>query len=76
VPVPEVFGLTEDEEQRFIYMSLIEGDTLQDRWCDLSEDERRAICKEFRHMVKVWRALEQALTSVSESPSGATSKQA
>lgn len=31
VPVPEVFGWTEDGGQVFIYMSLIEGETLQQR---------------------------------------------
>ena len=32
VPVPEVFGWTEDGDQVFIYMSLIEGETLEQRW--------------------------------------------
>ena len=59
VPVPEVFGWTEDGGQRFIYMSLIEGETLQERWGDMNEDERRAVCEELKHMVKAWRALEQ-----------------
>ncbi|KAK1515399.1 phosphotransferase enzyme family protein [Colletotrichum paranaense] len=59
VPVPEIFGWAEDEEQRFIYMSLIEGATLQDRWCDLNEDERRAVCDELSTMVKALRTLEQ-----------------
>jgi hypothetical protein len=59
VPVPEVFGWTEDGGQRFIYMSLIEGETLQERWCDMNEDERRVICEELKHVVKLWRALEQ-----------------
>lgn len=31
VPIPEVFGWTEDGSQRFIYMSLIEDKTLQER---------------------------------------------
>ena len=58
VPVPEVFGWTQDKNQRFIYMSLIEGETLQEKWCDLNEDERQAICVELKRMVKAWRALE------------------
>ncbi len=53
VPVPGVFGWTEDGGQRFIYMSLIESETLQERWCDMNEDERRTICKELKHVVKV-----------------------
>ena len=59
VSVPEVFGLTEDGGQRFIYMSLIEGETLQERWADMNEDERRAVCEELKRAVKVWKALEQ-----------------
>lgn len=43
VPIPEVFGWTEDGGQRFIYMSLIEGETLQERWGDMNEHERQAI---------------------------------
>lgn len=30
IPVPEVFGWTEDSGQKFIYKSLTEGDTLQE----------------------------------------------
>ncbi|KAI1949003.1 hypothetical protein LOZ12_002726 [Ophidiomyces ophidiicola] len=59
VPVPEVFGWAEDGGQRFIYMSLVEGETLQERWSDMSNNERRAICKELKHLVKTWRALGQ-----------------
>ncbi len=59
VPVPEIFGLAEDGGQRFIYMSLIEGGTLLERWGDMNEDERRAICEELKRVVNVWRALEQ-----------------
>ncbi|KAI1932686.1 hypothetical protein LOZ66_006812 [Ophidiomyces ophidiicola] len=59
VPVPEVFGWIEDGGQRFIYMSLVEGETLQVRWKDMSINERRAVCTELRHMAKLWRALGQ-----------------
>lgn len=59
VPVPEVFGWTEDGCQTFIYMSLIEGETLQQKWGDMNEDERQSICEELKYMVKAWRALEQ-----------------
>lgn len=59
VPVPEVFGWTEDEGQVFIYMLMIEGVTLQERWVSMSEDGRRVVCEELRDMVKGWRSLEQ-----------------
>ncbi|KAK1623753.1 kinase-like domain-containing protein [Colletotrichum phormii] len=59
VPVPEIFGWAEDDGQRFMYMSLIEGVTLQDRWRDLIEDERRVVCEELKGMVRALRALKQ-----------------
>jgi len=59
VPIPEVFGWAKDGIQGFIYMALMEGDTLEDRWLDLSEDERLAVCEELRGMTTAWRVLEQ-----------------
>lgn len=59
VPVPEVYGWAKDGDQMFLYMALIEGDTLQTRFHALRETERQAICKELRSMVNVWRALKQ-----------------
>lgn len=58
VPVPEVFGWTEHGDQVFIYMSLIGGDPLEQRWGALNEEEKEAICKELNGMVKAWRLLE------------------
>ncbi|KAK1691088.1 phosphotransferase enzyme family protein [Colletotrichum godetiae] len=59
LPVPEIFDWAEDDGQRFIYMSLIEGVTLQDRWHDLIEDERRVVCEELKEMVRALRAFKQ-----------------
>ncbi|KAG9254520.1 kinase-like domain-containing protein [Emericellopsis atlantica] len=59
VPVPEVFGWAEGGGQYFLYMSLIEGDTLQARCSTMNESERQAVCKELRSMVNAWRALTQ-----------------
>ncbi|UNI21190.1 hypothetical protein JDV02_007201 [Purpureocillium takamizusanense] len=59
VPIPEVFGWADDGGQRFIYMSLVDGDTLQARWGGMSEGERVAVCQELRSMVAAWRALPQ-----------------
>lgn len=59
VPVPEVFGWAEDGGQRFIYMSLVEGETLQERWSGMSNNERRAVCKELKPLVQTWRTLRQ-----------------
>ncbi|KAK2863665.1 hypothetical protein FQN49_004111 [Arthroderma sp. PD_2] len=59
VPVPEVYGWTEDGDQRFIYMSLIEGETLQERWGNMNDNERINVCKELKNMVNEWRSLQQ-----------------
>ncbi|RYO76718.1 hypothetical protein DL763_010230 [Monosporascus cannonballus] len=57
VPVPEVFGWAEDGDQRFIYMSLIQGETLGERWPGMNEIERKAVCEELKQMVNAWRTL-------------------
>jgi len=54
VPVPEVYG----GGQGFIYMELIDGDTLEERWCEMSEIERVDVCSELHGMVKMWRSIE------------------
>lgn len=59
VPIPEVFGWAEDGGQIFIYMSLVEGETLQARFSTMNESERQAVCKELRSMVNAWRTLKQ-----------------
>ncbi|KAF4442007.1 phosphotransferase family [Fusarium albosuccineum] len=59
VPIPEVFGWTEDEGQVFIYMQLVQGETLQARFNGLDEGERQSICAELGSMVKAWRSLKQ-----------------
>ncbi|BCR84774.1 aminoglycoside phosphotransferase family protein [Aspergillus chevalieri] len=59
VPVPEVYGWEEDGNQGFLYMELVEGYTLMERWSGLSKDEMRAICEELNQMVKLMKGLEQ-----------------
>lgn len=55
VPIPEVFGYDQDGGQTFLYMALIEGDTLQERFANLTEVERQVVCAELRQMVSIWR---------------------
>lgn len=57
VPIPEVFGYAEDGGQRFLYMAMMEGVTLQERFARLTETERRAVCAELRVMVDTWRSV-------------------
>lgn len=57
IPIPEVFGHAEDNDQRFIYMALMPGDTLQERFAKLTAMELRALCAELRGMVKTWHSI-------------------
>lgn len=59
VPVPEVYGWCEDGRQVFIYMELIQGDTLEDRWEELVEEDRMQICKQLKLMIGSLNRLEQ-----------------
>ncbi|QPH03883.1 hypothetical protein C2857_000295 [Epichloe festucae Fl1] len=59
VPIPEVFGWIVDGGQGFIYMQLIQGDTLQERWHILDEADKRSVCSQLRAMVASWRSLPQ-----------------
>ncbi|KAB8229890.1 kinase-like protein [Aspergillus alliaceus] len=43
VPIPTVFAWAEDGGQVFIYMSLIDSETLQERWSDMNKNERQAL---------------------------------
>lgn len=36
-------------------MALMEGETLQERFANLTETERQAVCAELRGMVYTWR---------------------
>lgn len=59
VPVPEVYGWRVDGPEVFIYMELIRGDTLKDRWDALSDDEKTSICDQLRKITTSFRGLEQ-----------------
>ncbi|KAK3945943.1 hypothetical protein QBC46DRAFT_370384 [Diplogelasinospora grovesii] len=59
VPTPELFGWRRDGGETFIYMQLIRGDTLEEAWPSLSEEERRTICEQLRGYVEAWRELRQ-----------------
>jgi hypothetical protein len=59
VPVPEVYGWCEERGEVFIYMELVEGVTLEDRWGSLSTQARIDICEQLRVMLLELRALQQ-----------------
>jgi hypothetical protein len=51
IPLPELFGWGLDEGVVFIYMKLILGETLFDRWEDLTEEEKIVLCGQFRKIM-------------------------
>jgi hypothetical protein len=64
VPVPEVYGwrILEQEGKSpevFIYMQLIQGPTLEQRWVTLSVTEKQTICSDLRTMVSCFRSLRE-----------------
>ncbi|KAF3490864.1 uncharacterized protein GIQ15_00381 [Arthroderma uncinatum] len=60
VPVPEVYGWTHDNGQVFIYMELVQGVTLEQRWESLDRVERIEICEQLRVMILELRKLQHA----------------
>lgn len=59
VLVPEVYGWQRDGRLLFLYMELIDGVPLQDRWSFLSEQERGEVCDQMARMMQSLRALAQ-----------------
>ncbi|KAI9654126.1 MAG: hypothetical protein M1829_000980 [Trizodia sp. TS-e1964] len=59
VPVPEVFGWTQDGSEFFIFMELVPGVTLENKWASLSNPQRIEICEQLRGMVLELRQLKQ-----------------
>jgi hypothetical protein len=59
VPVPEVFGWRVRQDRVFIYMELISGTTLQERWDDLNLLEKDSLCEQLNQILSSLRQLEQ-----------------
>lgn len=60
IPVPEVFGWRTDKENYvFIYMELIQGQTLLDSWGDLTSLDKKSLCDQLCQIVGFLRQLEQ-----------------
>ncbi|PNP61593.1 hypothetical protein FNYG_13664 [Fusarium nygamai] len=60
VPVPEVYGWTQENGVTFLYMEYIDGITLRDRWGTLSAIEKDSVCEQLRSMVTKMSHLHQA----------------
>jgi hypothetical protein len=63
VPVPEVYGWRVDGRgEVFVYMELIPGEALKDRWTSLNDSEKTVICARLREMVDSLREVRQDTT--------------
>lgn len=51
VPVPEIYGWTDDGGEVFLYMQMVEGVTLEKRWDSLSREDKVGVCEQLRDMV-------------------------
>jgi hypothetical protein len=60
IPVPELFGWRSFQNEIFIYMELIQGVTMKQRWSDpgLSDPDRLSLCKQLRQMISSLRQLQ------------------
>ncbi|KAI1334286.1 hypothetical protein F5Y15DRAFT_295413 [Xylariaceae sp. FL0016] len=59
VPTPELFAWCHDGGETFIFMELVEGETLADAWSSLSPEDLDTICGQLRTSVEAWRSLLQ-----------------
>lgn len=59
VPVPEVYGWCKDGQEVFIYMGLVQGETLERQWDTMDSEECLGVCKELRMIMDNVRRLEQ-----------------
>jgi hypothetical protein len=64
VPVPELFGWRVYRDTVFIYMELISGVTLQERWSDMDFSDKDSICGQLRQMLLSLRQLQQQDTFI------------
>lgn len=59
VPVPEVYGWRIEGNRVFIYMELIRGVTLRDRWDNLNICDRTSVCDQLSQIMSSLRKVEQ-----------------
>ncbi|RBA15718.1 hypothetical protein FPRO05_12325 [Fusarium proliferatum] len=59
VPVPEIYGWTDDGGEGFLYMQLVEGVTLEKRWDSLSREDKVGVCEQLRDMLDELRQVKR-----------------
>lgn len=64
VPVPEVFGWRSRQDRVLIYMELVSGTTLEERWDDLNLSEKDSLCEQLSQILLSLRQLKQRDTFI------------
>ena len=59
VPVPELYGWCREGNTVYIYMEMVAGVTMEERWDRLSPGERSQVCEHLREIVQALGSLEQ-----------------
>lgn len=59
VPVPEVYGWIVDGQEVFLYMQLIRGPTLLERWGTMSYQDKQLVCSHLRLILQFLRSTKQ-----------------
>ena len=59
VPIPEIFGWRRDQNDIFIYMQLIRGSNLEERWNTLDENAKVSITGHLREIMAALRSVKQ-----------------
>lgn len=59
VPVPEVYGWKVEQGQVFLYMQLIRGPTLLERWGSMHYQDRQSVCSHLRQILQSLRTIPQ-----------------
>lgn len=59
VPVPEVYGWAVDDHHVFLYMQLIRGPSLLERWPTMNQGDRASVCNHLRVILKSLRLIKQ-----------------
>jgi hypothetical protein len=59
VPVPEVYGWKREGRKVYLYMELIRGPTLLERWGHMSSADKHSVCDHLRAILQALRETEQ-----------------
>lgn len=59
IPVPEIYGWTQDTKYTYLFIEFVHGDTLEKIWDSLPQSERIQLCGQLRSILAELRTLQQ-----------------